>query len=82
MSDKTIRKGDLVMLVARDEAYTPPLGSCGEVVGSDETDFLVMFQNFPCPVPPGEYWFCLPWWLMKINTPAKDTETEREKEAV
>lgn len=71
MSDKTIRKGDLVRLIGTD-GYMPPIGAIGTVVSNfdcdDDAD--VLFHGHPCPNPPGTYWVAARWMLRKIDPPA------------
>lgn len=61
-----IKTGTLVMLVGCDD-YMPPLGSVGEVVGFEEGDYMVNFPKYPCPNPPGAFWYAPPSWLMPIG---------------
>lgn len=87
MSDKTIKRGDLVMIVRPKPCcgYSGTLGQSFEVLALKNDDG----RCFHCGLEYSVYcaqrsendWVPVSR-LIKINPPAKDTETEREKEAV
>lgn len=60
--------GQLVMLIGTD-AFMPPLGAIGEIVGplDDDGDYEVLFKKHPCPVGAEITWFAQARWLMPIN---------------
>jgi hypothetical protein len=70
--------GDMVMLIGCDD-FMPPIGSVGEIVGTDLTggifDFEVHFPDHPWPGsrvdPTWPNWLIPPYWLMKIEPPKR-----------
>ena len=72
-----LKVGQLVMLIGCD-AFMPPLGAVGEIVGPlDEFgDYEVLFPRHPCPVPPGVTWETQAHWLMPID-PSGAIELQR-----
>lgn len=71
-----LKTGDVVILIGCDD-FMPPIGSVGEIVGTDLTggvfDFEVHFPDHPCPVEDPN-WLIPPSWLMKIDPPKRATE--------
>lgn len=77
-----MKVGTPVMVIAKweDVAPTPPIGFLGEITEPRDADgdYLVLFEEWPCPVGAEPDWICPGWALVPLDEgkPATQIETE------
>lgn len=67
-----VNVGQIVLLIGTD-GYMPPVGSVGEIVEplDEQGDYAVLFDECPCPVPPGPWWYIPAMWLIPLDDEAQ-----------